>query len=222
MRALGVSVPGVQLVLLLVPLAGISVQCCADLPALGPAFPSFLVILSSRSKKEVTNLLETAGFSRSNPYYVVQQGKIAKMANMKVRRGEGCWTGVSMVQGPAGGVGGWWRWWRRRWRGMWAHTAAWLHAAMHLAAQLSPSATLLPALLAQIPPPLPCLLPRVHHAALPQDEQRLELLKEIGGTRVYEERRLESFRVMEDCQSKRTHIQDLVRRRGGCCGVGPC
>lgn len=35
------------------------------------------------SKKEVANLLETAGFSRANPYYVVQQGKIAQMANMK-------------------------------------------------------------------------------------------------------------------------------------------
>lgn len=46
-----------------------------------------------------------------------------------------------------------------------------------------------------------------------QDEQRLELLKEIGGTRVYEDRRKESFRVMEECQSKRTHIQDLVRTR---------
>ncbi|EFN59380.1 hypothetical protein CHLNCDRAFT_13527, partial [Chlorella variabilis] len=35
------------------------------------------------TKKEVANLLETAGFSRANPYYVVQQGKIAQMANMK-------------------------------------------------------------------------------------------------------------------------------------------
>lgn len=41
------------------------------------------------SKKEVANLLETAGFSRANPYYVVQQGKIAKMANMKARPGVG-------------------------------------------------------------------------------------------------------------------------------------
>jgi hypothetical protein len=46
-----------------------------------------------------------------------------------------------------------------------------------------------------------------------QDEQRLELLKEIGGTRVYEDRRRESFRVMEECQAKRTHIQDLVGTR---------
>lgn len=46
------------------------------------------VCLPVCSKKEVANLLETAGFSRANPYYVVQQGKIAQMANMKV--GGGC------------------------------------------------------------------------------------------------------------------------------------
>lgn len=28
------------------------------------------------SKTEVMNLLESAGFSHSNPYYVVQQGKV--------------------------------------------------------------------------------------------------------------------------------------------------
>uniref|UniRef100_A0A0E0G0Q7 SMC hinge domain-containing protein n=1 Tax=Oryza nivara TaxID=4536 RepID=A0A0E0G0Q7_ORYNI len=35
------------------------------------------------SKTEVMNLLENAGFSRSNPYYVVQQGKIAALTLMK-------------------------------------------------------------------------------------------------------------------------------------------
>lgn len=34
----------------------------------------FIVVMSS--KTEVMNLLESAGFSRSNPYYVVQQGKV--------------------------------------------------------------------------------------------------------------------------------------------------
>ncbi len=29
-----------------------------------------------RRKTEVINLLESAGFSRANPYYVVQQGKV--------------------------------------------------------------------------------------------------------------------------------------------------
>lgn len=32
-------------------------------------------------KTEVMNLLESAGFSRSNPYYVVQQGKVGVYLN---------------------------------------------------------------------------------------------------------------------------------------------
>ncbi|ONK68697.1 uncharacterized protein A4U43_C05F14940 [Asparagus officinalis] len=35
------------------------------------------------TKTEVMNLLESAGFSRSNPYFVVQQGKIASLTLMK-------------------------------------------------------------------------------------------------------------------------------------------
>ncbi|KAJ4824705.1 hypothetical protein Tsubulata_017547 [Turnera subulata] len=37
----------------------------------------------SGKKTEVMNLLDSAGFSRSNPYYVVQQGKIASLTLMK-------------------------------------------------------------------------------------------------------------------------------------------
>ncbi|CAN6816217.1 unnamed protein product [Brassica oleracea] len=65
------------------------------------------------TKNEVMDLLESAGFSRSNPYYVVQQGKIASLTMMK-------------------------------------------------------------------------------------DSERLDLLKEIGGTRVYEEKRCESLKIMQD------------------------
>ena len=35
------------------------------------------------SKAEVTSFLESAGFSRSNPYYIVQQGRIAALATMR-------------------------------------------------------------------------------------------------------------------------------------------
>ncbi|KAH7431806.1 hypothetical protein KP509_08G067300 [Ceratopteris richardii] len=77
------------------------------------------------TKTEVMNLLESAGFSRSNPYYVVQQGKIASLTLMK-------------------------------------------------------------------------------------DSERLDLLKEIGGTRVYEERRKESLKIMQDAENRRKQIIEVV------------
>lgn len=78
------------------------------------------------TKTEVMNLLESAGFSRSNPYYVVQQGKIASLTLMK-------------------------------------------------------------------------------------DSERLDLLKEIGGTRVYEERRRESLKIMQETENKRRQIDQVVQ-----------
>jgi structural maintenance of chromosome 3 (chondroitin sulfate proteoglycan 6) len=82
------------------------------------------------TKGEIRNILETAGFSSANPYYVVQQGKIVQMAAMR-------------------------------------------------------------------------------------DAERLELLKEIGGTRVYEARRTESMELMRACEGKRRAIQDLVDQLNG-------
>ncbi|XP_030522397.1 structural maintenance of chromosomes protein 3 [Rhodamnia argentea] len=78
------------------------------------------------TKTEVMNILESAGFSRSNPYYVVQQGKIASLTLMK-------------------------------------------------------------------------------------DSERLDLLKEIGGTRVYEERRRESKKIMQETGNKRKQIIQVVQ-----------
>lgn len=77
-------------------------------------------------KTEVMNLLESAGFSRSNPYYVVQQGKTASLILMK-------------------------------------------------------------------------------------DSERLDLLKEIGGARVYEERQHESLKIMQDTGNKRKQIIQVVQ-----------
>ena len=77
------------------------------------------------TKAEVINLLESAGFSRTNPYYCVKQGEIMKMATM-------------------------------------------------------------------------------------QDEERLDLLKEIGGTSVYEDKRRESLKIMDDTKSRRDQIQETV------------
>nr|WJN25086.1 cohesin complex subunit [Farysia itapuensis] len=79
----------------------------------------------SASKADVANLLESAGFSRSNPYYIVPQGRITHLTNAK-------------------------------------------------------------------------------------DHERLGLLKEVAGTRVYEQRRAESIKIMEDTDAKRTKIDDLL------------
>ena len=79
----------------------------------------------STSKAEVLSLLESAGFSRSNPFFIVPQGRITSLTNQK-------------------------------------------------------------------------------------DPERLELLKEIAGTRVYEDRRAESTRIMEETDQKRKKIDELL------------
>jgi structural maintenance of chromosome 3 (chondroitin sulfate proteoglycan 6) len=77
------------------------------------------------SKTEIVNLLESAGFSRTNPYYCVQQGRITKMATMS-------------------------------------------------------------------------------------DKERLELLKEIGGTSVYEEKREESMKIMKETKTREDAVKETV------------
>ncbi|KAF8148188.1 structural maintenance of chromosome protein 3 [Crassisporium funariophilum] len=79
----------------------------------------------SASKADVMNLLESAGFSKSNPYYIVPQGRITALTNAK-------------------------------------------------------------------------------------DHERLALLKEVAGTKVYEQRRSESLRIMADTEAKRDKINELL------------
>mmetsp|Transcript_23269 Transcript_23269/g.34155 ORF Transcript_23269/g.34155 Transcript_23269/m.34155 type:complete len:1343 (-) Transcript_23269:210-4238(-) len=76
-------------------------------------------------KSEVISLLESAGFSKSNPYYIVQQGKVANLCLMK-------------------------------------------------------------------------------------DSDRLNLLKEIAGTTVYEERRAESLKILADTTNKQDRIVEVL------------
>lgn len=77
------------------------------------------------TRTDVMNLLESAGFSRSNPYYIVPQGRVTALTNMK-------------------------------------------------------------------------------------DGERLNLLKEVAGTQVYEARRTESLKIMNDTDNKRSKIDDLL------------
>ena len=79
----------------------------------------------SSTKTEVMNLLESAGFSRANPYYIVPQGRVTALTAMK-------------------------------------------------------------------------------------DAERLDVLKSVAGTQVYETRRAESLRIMEDTDNKRAKIDDLL------------
>lgn len=43
-----------------------------------------------------------------------------------------------------------------------------------------------------------------------KDSERLDLLKEVAGTRVYDERREESLKIMRDTDQKRKNIQDTL------------
>lgn len=77
------------------------------------------------TKAEVMSLLESAGFSRSNPFFIVPQGRITSLTNQ-------------------------------------------------------------------------------------QDSERLELLKEIAGTRVYEDRKQESEKIMGETEQKKHKIDELL------------
>ncbi|KAI9907783.1 hypothetical protein PsorP6_004763 [Peronosclerospora sorghi] len=77
------------------------------------------------TKSDVMHLLESAGFSRSNPYYIVQQGKVNALAVMRER-------------------------------------------------------------------------------------ERLELLKEVAGTKVYEDQKAKSLKILQETQTQRKKIQDVV------------
>lgn len=77
------------------------------------------------TKTDVMNLLESAGFSRSNPYYIVPQGRVTALTNMK-------------------------------------------------------------------------------------DAERLNLLKEVAGTQVYEARRTESLKIMNETENKQAKIDELL------------
>ncbi len=59
-----------------------------------------------------------------------------------------------------------------------------------------------------------CPHPQIQQMAQMNPAQRLELLKEVGGSTVYEERRNESQKVLEDTQRRRIKV-----RSGGCCAV---
>lgn len=86
----------------------------------------------SSSKADIMNLLESAGFSKSNPYYIVPQGRVSSCQLL---------TNIFMV---------------------------------------------------------PSICSQITSLTNAKDHERLTLLKEVAGTKVYEHRRSESLRLMED------------------------
>ena len=51
-----------------------------------------------------------------------------------------------------------------------------------------------------------------------KDSQRLALLKEVGGTKIYEERRRDSLKLMAESEGRQQRIQEVVR--AGCHPAG--
>lgn len=98
----------------------------------------------SASKADVMNLLESAGFSKSNPYYIVPQGRVC----------------ISQIP----------------------H----LHSLNLLCCS------------------------KITALTNAKDHERLALLKEVAGTKVYEQRRAESLRIMADTDAKRGKINELL------------
>lgn len=43
-----------------------------------------------------------------------------------------------------------------------------------------------------------------------EDGERLNLLKEIGGSKVYEDRRTESLKILQDAEGRKRQIAELV------------
>ncbi len=94
--------------------------------AIGSKKDNYFLNTKMVPRSEVMNLLESAGFSRANPYYIVKQGKINQMATAP-------------------------------------------------------------------------------------DSQRLKLLREVAGTRVYDKRREESKTILKETESKREKIEEFLK-----------
>lgn len=55
-----------------------------------------------------------------------------------------------------------------------------------------------------------CRLWQIMAMSTMKDHERLELLKEIGGTKVYEERRKESMKILHETDNRRQRILEVV------------
>ena len=104
-------------------------------------------------KSEVVSLLESAGFSKSNPYYIVQQGKVSERSHQR-------------------------------------------QGAIILLIETHSNCSVV------------CV--QVANLCVMKDRDRLNLLKEIAGTSIYEERRAESEKIMAETVSKQVRIDEVI------------
>ena len=66
------------------------------------------------------------------------------------------------------------------------------------------------------------LLMQIMAMSTMKDHERLELLKEIGGTKVYEERRKESLKILHETDNRRSRILEVVTHELPCHVTGVC
>ena len=52
---------------------------------------------------------------------------------------------------------------------------------------------------------------KINQMATAPDSQRLKLLREVAGTRVYDERREESKTILKETESKREKIEEFLK-----------
>ena len=55
------------------------------------------------------------------------------------------------------------------------------------------------------------ILFQINQLATAKDHERLKLLREVAGTRVYDERKSESQNILKDTENKREKIDDLLK-----------
>jgi hypothetical protein len=197
-------------------------------------------------KGDVASLLDSAGFSRSNPYYIVAQGKVQALTRMSdvdrlnvrlrgcidraAEQGTGRGRGAGCAKGSCG-IGET-KTHSEDDNAVATRTSAVVfvlasHSACPLLAtrRTNPSRlscractdppqplTLPPPIQETLNHPLPFPLP-ASHFPLPTSPL-LQLLKEVAGTQVYEERRRESLSILEDTDGKRRGIDEVSEGKG--------
>ena len=152
------------------------------------------------------NLLESAGFSRANPYYVVQQGKVCCLCSHA--QSHFSWHVLASLEGGP-------------WNAAHCNEPPVSSADSHgprtpFSFQLSDS--FLQIKDGSVVVSMWVLL-QIMAMSTMKDAERLELLKEIGGTKVYEERRRESLKILHETDNRRSRILEVVRHRIQCGSV---